>query len=146
MGSQRLRRGWTMPEKIYDAIVVGSGITGGWAAKELTEKGLNTLVLEAGRSITPDVDYIEMVPVWQGPFRGLRDRKRLAEEQPIQRLGGGCGAWGTKFFESGKENPYSTEPDKPCLWIRRPPAGRPVIHVGRPCRRLSWPRLEADPP
>ncbi len=35
----------------YDAIVVGSGITGGWAAKELTEKGLNTLVLEAGRSI-----------------------------------------------------------------------------------------------
>ena len=37
-----------MPTAIYDAIIVGSGITGGWAAKELTEKGLNTLVLEAG--------------------------------------------------------------------------------------------------
>ena len=42
-----------MPTPTYDAIVVGSGITGGWAAKELTEKGLNTLILEAGRPITP---------------------------------------------------------------------------------------------
>jgi len=40
----------------YDAIVVGSGMTGGWAAKELTEKGLKTLVLEAGRSIEPGRD------------------------------------------------------------------------------------------
>jgi choline dehydrogenase-like flavoprotein len=45
-----------MPANTYDAIIVGSGITGGWAAKELTEKGLNTLVLEAGRSIDPGQD------------------------------------------------------------------------------------------
>jgi len=47
-----------MPTKVYDAIVVGSGITGGWAAKELSEKGLETLVLEAGRPIDPDTDYV----------------------------------------------------------------------------------------
>ncbi|MGE5143976.1 MAG: NAD(P)-binding protein, partial [Acidobacteriota bacterium] len=50
--------------KTYDAIVVGSGMTGGWAAKELTEAGLETLVLEAGRNITP-ADYVEHVPPWQ---------------------------------------------------------------------------------
>ncbi len=46
----------------YDAIIVGSGITGGWAAKEFGEKGLQTLVLEAGRPIDPEKDYAEHVP------------------------------------------------------------------------------------
>ena len=49
----------------YDAIVVGSGMSGGWAAKELTEHGLRTLVLEAGRDIIPERDYVEHVPPWQ---------------------------------------------------------------------------------
>ena len=48
----------------YDAIVVGSGISGGWAAKELTEKGLRTLVLEAGRPISPAADYTMHVQPW----------------------------------------------------------------------------------
>ena len=52
----------------FDAIVIGSGMTGGWAAKELTEKGLKTLVLEAGRPITPEEDYVEHVPVWEMPI------------------------------------------------------------------------------
>ena len=43
----------------YDAIVVGSGISGGWAAKELTEHGLRTIVLEAGRDIDPAKDFVE---------------------------------------------------------------------------------------
>ena len=54
----------------YDAIVIGSGITGGWAAKELTEKGLQTIVLEAGQTIVPERDYVEHVPVWKVKFRG----------------------------------------------------------------------------
>ena len=57
-------------EATYDAIVVGSGMTGGWAAKELTEKGLKTLVLEAGRPICPNKDYVEHVPPWEMKFPG----------------------------------------------------------------------------
>src|SRR5262249_20384300 len=69
----------------YDAIVVGSGITGGWAAKELTEKGLSTLVLEAGRSIVPERDYVEHVPVWELRYRDWDRRAERAKTQPIQR-------------------------------------------------------------
>src|ERR1700710_304493 len=68
----------------YDAIIVGSGMTGGWAAKELTEKGLQVLLLEAGRPIVPEKDFVEHVPPWEMPFRGLRDRKRLLAHQPVQ--------------------------------------------------------------
>jgi len=69
----------------FDAIVIGSGITGGWAAKELTELGLRTLVLEAGRPIVPEQDYTEHKPPWELPFRGLGDRRHVAARQSIQR-------------------------------------------------------------
>ena len=51
----------------FDAIVVGSGITGGWAAKELCEKGLRTLCLEAGRPIDPAIDYVEHIAAYERP-------------------------------------------------------------------------------
>src|ERR1041384_4943967 len=102
----------------YDAIVVGSGITGGWAAKELTEKGLKTLVLEAGRSIVPEQDYVEHVPPWDMKFRGWGGRRRLADDQPVQSLCYACDEWSSKFFVSDKENPYTTAPGKPFSWIR----------------------------
>ncbi|MEM8489046.1 MAG: FAD-dependent oxidoreductase, partial [Bacteroidota bacterium] len=55
----------------YDAIVVGSGITGGWAAKELCEKGMKTLVLERGRNVEHGTDYVtEHKPPWEYPLRG----------------------------------------------------------------------------
>ena len=47
----------SVKQRSYDAIVIGSGISGGWAAKELTEKGLKTLVLERGRDVKHIVDY-----------------------------------------------------------------------------------------
>jgi choline dehydrogenase-like flavoprotein len=74
-----------MPTARYDAVIIGSGITGGWAAKELTEKGLNTLILEAGRPITPEKDYVEHVPVWELKYRDWDDRKERQATQPIQR-------------------------------------------------------------
>ena len=54
-----------MQAKVFDAIVIGSGITGGWAAKELTEKGLNVLLLERGRQVVHGTDYITA-------FKGFR--------------------------------------------------------------------------
>ena len=90
----------------YDAIVIGSGITGGWAAKELTEKGLNTLVLEAGRSITPEHDYVEHVPVWELKYRGWDDHVTRLKTQLIQReCYYACDEYSNKFFVSDVENP-----------------------------------------
>ena len=69
----------------FDAIVVGSGITGGWAAKELTEKGLKVLLLERGRAIQHGKDYIgEHMPPWKIPYGGKPLRKLYQEEYPIQ--------------------------------------------------------------
>ena len=106
-----------MASHTYDAIVVGSGITGGWAAKEQTEKGLETLVLEAGRPIDP-TDYVEHVPMSEARFRGMGDRRRDDENQPIQQNCSALDELNSKFFVNDRENPYVTDQDKPFLWIR----------------------------
>jgi choline dehydrogenase-like flavoprotein len=133
-----------MSETAYDAIVVGSGMTGGWAAKELTEKGLKTLVLEAGRAIQPEQDYVEHVPPWEMKFRGMRDRRRIEEDQPIQSLCYACNEWSAKFFVSDKENPYTTEPGKPFRWIRGRQVGGRSIVWGRQVYRWSDLDFEAN--
>ncbi len=128
----------------YDAIVVGSGITGGWAAKELTEKGLKTLVLEAGRPIVPEQDYIEHVPTWEVKFRGLGDRKQLMADQPIQSTCYACDEWSSKFFIKDKELPYTTPSDKPFRWIRGRQVGGRSITWGRQSYRWSDLDFEAN--
>ena len=68
----------------YDAIVVGSGISGGWASKELTEKGLKVLLLERGRNLEHIKDYVEQnKPVWEYPHRHYRPTKQMIEDHPI---------------------------------------------------------------
>src|SRR6266487_1045138 len=126
-----------MPTPSYDAVIIGSGITGGWAAKELTERGLNTLVLEAGRPISPEKDYVEHVPVWEMRFRGHGDRKRQEREQPIQRRCYACDEMASKFFVNDLENPYTTDPDKPFMWIRGRQVGGRSIMWGRQVYRWS---------
>lgn len=115
----------------FDAIVVGSGISGGWAAKELCEHGLRTLVLEAGRPIDPARDYVEHVPPWDLKFRGFGDRRALERDQFIQRHCYACNEYSGKFFVNDRENPYTFDADRPFYWIR----GR---HVGG--RSLMWGR------
>lgn len=128
----------------FDAIVVGSGITGGWAAKELTEKGLKTLVLEAGRNIVPEEDYVEHVPQWELKFRGMGDRRKLAEEQPIQSTCYACDEWSAKFFIKDQEHPYTTDPGKPFRWIRGRQVGGRSITWGRQSYRWSDLDFEAN--
>ena len=131
-------------QTIFDAIVVGSGITGGWAAKELTEKGLKTLVLEAGRNIVPEEDYVEHVPQWEMKFRGMGDRRKLAEEQPIQSACYACDEWSSKFFIKDKEHPYATDQGKPFSWIRGRQVGGRSIMWGRQSYRWSDLDFEAN--
>src|SRR6202140_2766405 len=127
-----------MATNTYDAIVVGSGITGGWGAKELGEKGLATLVLEAGRPIDPDTDYAEHVPEWEVRFRGMSDRKKVQETCP------GMDEGNSKFFVNDKQNPYTTEPGKPFLWIRGRQVGGRSIIWGRQSYRWSDLDFEAN--
>jgi choline dehydrogenase-like flavoprotein len=129
----------------YDAVIVGSGITGGWAAKELTEKGLRVLVLEAGRTILPERDYVEHVPVWELKYRGWDNRAERAGTQPVQReCYYACDEYSHQFFVSDKENPYSTDPNKKFSWIRGRQVGGKSITWGRQSYRWSDLDFEAN--
>ena len=137
MIERALRMGRRLQDVEFDAIVVGSGITGGWAAKELSEHGLETLVLEAGPMIIPERDYVEHVPSYEMHFRGWGDRKRLRERQPVQRNCYACDEPASKFFVDDVENPYTTDDEKPFLWIRGRQVGGRSIMWARQSYRLS---------
>ncbi|HTM30413.1 MAG TPA: hypothetical protein VL263_03885, partial [Vicinamibacterales bacterium] len=128
----------------YDAIVIGSGITGGWAAKELTEHGLRTLVLEAGGPIDPAKDFVEHVQPWQLHFRGKGDRRTMEKNQFIQKNCYACDEWSGKFFVNDNENPYTFDADKPFHWIRGRQVGGRSIMWGRQVYRWSDLDFEAN--
>jgi choline dehydrogenase-like flavoprotein len=131
-------------EPQFNAIVIGSGITGGWAAKELTELGLRTLVLEAGRPITPERDYTEHVPVWEMPFRGLGDRRAEEARQPIQQNSASFDELSRVFWTDDVDNPYTTPEGKPFFWFRARQVGGKSIIWGRQVYRWSDLDFEAN--
>jgi len=133
-----------MATTAYDALIVGSGITGGWAAKELTEKGLNVLLLEAGRPIVPEKDYVEHVPIWEMKYRGWDDRAVRDKTQSIQRVTGACDEFSHKFFVNDLENPYTTPQGKPFAWVRGRQVGGKSITWGRQTYRWSDLDFEAN--
>ena len=75
-----------MADNTYDAIVIGSGISGGWAAKELTEKGLKTIMLERGKNIEHVKDYVNATKgPWEFPHRGGRTQEMIKEHPVLKR-------------------------------------------------------------
>jgi choline dehydrogenase-like flavoprotein len=113
---------------VYDAIVVGSGATGGWAAKQLTEAGMQVAVLEAGPPVTPK-EFTEHVQPFELKYRGFSPK--LADRQPIQSQCYACREPNHKWFVDDIENPYTTPADQPFNWIRQRVVGG---------RSLSWGR------
>ena len=94
-------------ERTYDAIVVGSGISGGWAAKELTEKGLKTLVLERGRDVKhPDYPTATM-DSWEFAGRNRLSRADTAKQEKQSRTEYTTHPASAHWFVNDLENPYS---------------------------------------
>jgi choline dehydrogenase-like flavoprotein len=121
----------------YDAIVVGSGASGGWVAKELCESGLRVLMLEAGPPRLPTKDFTEHVWPYQLKYRGFGNRRALLENQPVQRLCYACDEYSHQFFVNDHENPYTTPPGKPFMWIRGRQVGGKTFCWARESYRYS---------
>jgi choline dehydrogenase-like flavoprotein len=120
---------------IFDAIVIGSGISGGWAAKELCEKGLKTLVLERGRNIEHLKDYpTTHKHPWEFEYRGSMS-KEFYDKNPLITKAAGFGADTAHFFIEDDDHPYVQE--RPFDWIRGYQVGGRSLTWGRACQRWS---------
>ena len=128
----------------YDAIVIGSGMSGGWAAKELCERGLRTLVLDAGRPFDPVADAREHVPPWKMRFRGLGDRRATEARQPVQRRSVSFDEQSARFWIDDAVHPYTTAEGRPFNYFRPSHVGGKSIMWGRQVYRLSDADLGAN--
>jgi choline dehydrogenase-like flavoprotein len=130
-----------MKTNTYDAIVIGSGISGGWAAKELCEAGLRTLVLERGRDVKHVQDYpTAMTDPWDLSHRGRIPLADIQENPIVKR----CYAYDEAtqhFFVKDKEHPYVQE--KPFDWIRGYQVGGKSLIWARQTQRWSDYEFEA---
>ncbi|UBM57328.1 GMC family oxidoreductase [Marinilongibacter aquaticus] len=132
----------TKKKRTFDAIVVGSGISGGWAAKELAEKGLKTLILERGPDVKHIVDYpTAMMQPWDFPH-GLRLPLKEREENPIASKCYIFNEDAKHFVVKDKEHPYVQE--KPFDWIRGYQVGGKSLLWARETQR--WSQLDFDGP
>ena len=120
-----------MADNTYDAIVIGSGISGGWAAKELCEKGLKTIMLERGMNIEHVKDYKEAnKEAWDYPHRG-RATEKMKEDYPKLKRDYPLNERNLDWWASDKDSPYTEVEGKRFDWFRG-------YHVGG--RSLLWGR------
>ena len=104
----------------FDAIVIGSGMSGGWAAKELSEKGLKVLVLERGRELSVEKDYTDMLSPWELPNLDRIQEDELKKHYPMQSRSVGYALHETtkQFWVKEDEQPYETPEGAPFEWVR----------------------------
>lgn len=131
-----------MADNTYDAIVIGSGISGGWAAKELTEKGLKTIMLERGRNIEHIKDYVNATKdPWDFPHRGGRTQEMI-ENYPVLKRDYPLSEKNLDFWASDKDSPYTEV--KRFDWFRGYQVGGRSLMWGRQSYRLSPMDFEAN--
>ena len=130
-------------ENTYDAIVVGSGISGGWAAKELTEKGLKTLMLERGRQVEHIKDYpTHSTPPWDLKYNNRVPPEEMKDYEKQNRTGYTIRQSTKHWWVKDTEHPYTEE--KRFDWMRGYHVGGRSIMWGRQSYRLSEMDFEAN--
>lgn len=131
-----------MNDNFYDAIVIGSGISGGWAAKELTEQGLNVLLLERGRNIEHIKDYTTaMTETWEFPHRGGRTQKMI-QDYPVLKRDYPLNETVLDLWVKDKESPYTEV--KRFDWFRAYQVGGRSLMWGRQSYRFNRMDFEAN--
>ncbi|MBB6254357.1 FAD-dependent oxidoreductase [Nitrospirillum iridis] len=122
----------------FDAIVVGSGISGGWAAKELSEKGLKVLMIERGRMIEHGSGYVtETLAPWEMPFRGEGDAALYARDFAVQSKNRHFTEFTQNHFVNDRDNPYSVAEGTEFNWWRGYQVGGRSLTWGRQSYRMS---------
>lgn len=130
-----------MAGNVYDAIVIGSGISGGWAAKELTEKGLKTIMLERGRNIEHIKDYVNAnKETWNHPHHG-RATQQMTKDYPVLKRDF-LNEINLDFWVNEKESPYTEI--KRFDWYRGYHVGGRSLMWGRQSYRWSDLDFEAN--
>ena len=131
-----------MADNVYDAIVIGSGISGGWAAKELTQKGLKTIMLERGRNVEHVKDYPAATKhPWEFPHRGGRTQQMIAD-YPVLSRDYPLNEKNLDFWVNEKESPYVEV--KRFDWYRGYQVGGRSLMWGRQSYRFSDLDFEAN--
>lgn len=131
-----------MADNVYDAIVVGSGISGGWAAKELTEKGLKVIMLERGENIEHVKDYVNATKgLWEFPHRGGRTQQMI-KDYPVLKRDYPLNEINLNYWVKDKECPYTEV--KRFDWYRGYHVGGRSLMWGRQSYRLGDIDLEAN--
>jgi choline dehydrogenase-like flavoprotein len=128
----------------FDAIVVGSGMSGGWVAKELTERGLKVLVLERGRDIDPAKDYTDMIEPWQKTNLDRVPEDELKNDYAVQGDVYAMYESTKRFWVKDSEHPYETPEGRPYKWRRGYHLGGRSIMWARMSYRLSNLDFEAN--
>jgi glucoside 3-dehydrogenase (cytochrome c) catalytic subunit len=121
----------------YDVIVVGSGITGGWAAKEFCEAGLSVLMLEKGRAVEHGDYPTEHLSAYDFRFRGKGDRQLFETDYAIQSQTGQFNEATSQFFINDRLNPYTTADGTEFTWIRGNQLGGRSLTWSRQCYRMT---------
>src|SRR6266404_4991507 len=106
-------QGQDVLQQTYDAVVVGSGATGGWAAKKLAEAGLTVALMEAGRAVSPK-EITEHMPAYKLKYSDLSPE--IVRTRPVQKQCYACIEYNSEWFFNDLENPSSTPPYKPFTW------------------------------
>ncbi len=131
-----------MADNTYDAIVIGSGISGGWAAKELTEKGLKTIMLERGRNIEHIKDYVNAQKgPWEFPHRGGRTQEMI-KDYPVLKRDYPLNEMNLSYWANEKDCPYTEI--KRFDWFRGYQVGGRSLTWGRQSYRWSDLDFEAN--